>query len=175
MKVTEMAERIEQNLQLLTERLPEIPVLSIMLCRMTIQLGREMSAMFEQRIRPSGLTEAEFRVLTMLFSQANGTAHPGDLCAGAGQSPANMSRISDALVDRALITRVLSSEDRRRMVLRITEKGETLVRELLPSMWRPLKEMMRDFPESEQRQMLTLLKRMGGIMDAAAMPKEVSA
>jgi hypothetical protein len=62
------------------------------------------------------------------------------------------------------------------MVLRITEKGEALVRELLPSMWRPLKEMMRDFPESEQRQMLTLLKRMGGLMDeAAVIPKEQTA
>jgi len=79
-----------------------------------------------------GLAEAEFRVLTTLFSQPDGVAHPGDLCSRADQSPANMSRICDALVGRDLITRVLSDQDRRRMVLRITEQGEELVRELLP-------------------------------------------
>jgi DNA-binding MarR family transcriptional regulator len=73
-----------------------------------------------QMIRPFGLAEAGFRVLTTLFSQPDGAAHPSDLWARAEQSPANMSRISDALVSRELITRVFSVRDRRRMVLRIT-------------------------------------------------------
>jgi DNA-binding MarR family transcriptional regulator len=53
------------------------------------------------------------------------------------------------------------------MVLRITEKGESVVRELLPRLWGPLQEMMRDFSESEQNQLLSLLKRVGGLLDAA--------
>jgi len=58
-------------------------------------------------------------------------AHPGDLCSALGQSPANMTRVSDALVERKLITRILSGQDRRRMVMRITAKGEALVHECL--------------------------------------------
>jgi DNA-binding MarR family transcriptional regulator len=67
-----------------------------------------------------------------VFSQPDGVAHPGDLGVRALQSPANMSRISDASVHRDLITGMLSIHDRRRMVLRITGKGEDLVRRLLP-------------------------------------------
>jgi len=121
--------------------------------------------MLEQRIRPFGLAEAEFRVLTTLFSQPEGVAHPSDLCVRTSQSPANMSRISDALVSRDLITRVLSSQDRRRMVLRITEHGEELVRRLLPQLHAPLKEMYGEFTDAELQRLIGQLKRLGVKLD----------
>jgi MarR family transcriptional repressor of emrRAB len=153
-------DKLETNLRGLSARMPDLPLTEILLCRLMLHMGREMAAMLEQQIRPAGLAEAEFRVLTTLFSQPDGAAHPSDLCARAGQSPANMSRISDALVSRDLITRVLSVHDRRRMVLRITEQGEELVRRLLPQMFVPLRALYADFPEAEQRQMIAQLKRL---------------
>jgi MarR family transcriptional regulator, negative regulator of the multidrug operon emrRAB len=154
-------ELMEANLRSLEQRMPGLPVDGILLCRLLLHVGREMATNFEQQIRPFGLAEAEFRVLTTLFSQPDGVAHPSDLCARASQSPANMSRISDALVDRGLITRVSSVADRRRMVLRITEQGEKFVRELLPKLHRSLRRMLQDFPESEQRSMCAQLKKLG--------------
>jgi MarR family transcriptional repressor of emrRAB len=76
-----------------------------------------------------------------------------------------MSRISDALVSRDLITRVLSAHDRRRMVLRITEQGEELVRRLLPVLFAPLREMLKDFSDAEQHQLIAQLKRLGMRVD----------
>jgi len=152
--------KLEANLLALSARLSDVPLTEVLLCRLMQHMGREMSAMFEQQIRPFGLAEAEFRVLTTLFSQPDGAAHPSDLCVGAEQSPANMSRISDALVSRELITRVLSDRDRRRMVLRITERGEQLVRELLPKLFAPLRGLFAEIPQGEQRQMVDQLKRL---------------
>jgi MarR family transcriptional repressor of emrRAB len=159
---------LEDNLRSMASRIPDLPLTEILLCRLVMHAGREMAAGLEQKIRPFGLSEAEFRVLTTLFSQPDGVAHPSDLCSRASQSPANMSRISDALVSRDLITRVLSLHDRRRMVLRITEQGEELVRQLFPTMFRSLREMMSGFPEAEQRQMIDQLKRLCLRMDQAA-------
>ena len=153
-------DKLEANLGALAARMPDLPLTEILLCRLMLHMGREMAALFEQQIRPFGLAEAEFRVLTTLFSQPDGVAHPSDLCARAAQSPANMSRICDALVSRDLITRVLSAHDRRRMVLRITEQGEELVRRLLPVMFVPLRRMFAEFPEAEQRQLISQLKRL---------------
>jgi MarR family transcriptional regulator, negative regulator of the multidrug operon emrRAB len=158
-------ELMEENLQNLKKRMPDLPVSGILLCRLLLHVGREMTASFEQQIRPFGLAEAEFRVLTTLYSQPDGVAHPGDLCVRASQSPANMSRISDALVERGLITRVSSVADRRRMVLRITEEGERFVRDLLPKLHLPLLQMLRDFPDSEQRAMCEQLKKLAGELD----------
>jgi MarR family transcriptional repressor of emrRAB len=160
-----LLDKLEANLQAMGARMPDLPFTEILLCRLIMHAGREMAAGFEQQIRPFGLAEAEFRVLTTLFSQPDGVAHPSDLCARASQSPANMSRISDALVSRDLITRVLSVHDRRRMVLRITEQGEELVRRLFPKLFVSVREMMSDFPEAEQRQLISQLKRLCAKMD----------
>lgn len=158
-------ELMEADLQNLKRRMPDLPISGILLCRVLLHLGHEMTVKFEQQIRPFGLTEAEFRVLTTLFSQSDGAAHPSDLCARASQSPANMSRISDALVERGLITRVSSLHDRRRMVLHITEEGEEFVRQLLPKLHLPLRRLLQDFPETEQRQLAAQLKRLGAELD----------
>jgi MarR family transcriptional repressor of emrRAB len=161
---------LEANLRALGARMPDLPFTEILLCRLLLHMGREMAANFEQKIRPFGLAEAEFRVLTTLFSQPDGVAHPSDLCARAAQSPANMSRISDALVRRDLITRVLSVQDRRRMVLRITEQGEDLVRGLLPKLFVPLRGMLAEFSESEQRLLISQLKRIHANLEEAEKP-----
>jgi MarR family transcriptional repressor of emrRAB len=165
-------DKLEANLRGLGARVPDLPFNEILLCRLILHMGREMAASFEQKIRPFGLAEAEFRVLTTLFSQPDGVAHPSDLCSRAAQSPANMSRISDALVNRDLITRVLSAQDRRRMVLRITEQGEELVRRLLPTMFGSLRGMLVEFSEPEQRQLISQLKRLHANMDEADKPEE---
>jgi MarR family transcriptional repressor of emrRAB len=78
-----------------------------------------------------------------------------------------MSRISDALVRQNLITRVPSAQDRRRMVLRITEEGEDLVRRLLPKLAVPLRGMLAEFSESELRLMISLLKRLHANLEKA--------
>src|ERR1039458_2119490 len=101
-------QKLEANLERLRGRMPDLPTSCVLLSRLLQHLGRGMSAMLEHEIRPFGLNEAEFRVLTTLFSQPDGVAHPTDLCSKTSQSPANMSRISDALVSRDLITRLSS-------------------------------------------------------------------
>jgi MarR family transcriptional repressor of emrRAB len=161
-------ELMEENLRNLSARVPDVPASGILMCRLLLHIGRELASNFEQQIRPFGLAEAEFRVLTTLFSQPDGVAHPSDLCVRASQSPANMSRISDALVARGLITRVLSVHDRRRMVLRITEQGEQFVRQLLPKLFASLRELLKDFPEAEQRHLNAQLKRLGIELEQAA-------
>jgi MarR family transcriptional repressor of emrRAB len=160
-------EKLEANLERLRARMPDLPTSSILLSRLLQHVGRGMASMLEIEIRPFGLSEPEFRVLTTLFSQPEGCAHPSDLCAKTSQSPANMSRISDALVGRDLITRLSSLHDRRKMVLRITEQGEDLVRRLLPTMYQPLLEIFKDFSEDQQLQLMEQLKRLGANLDQA--------
>jgi MarR family transcriptional repressor of emrRAB len=158
---------LESSLAQMQARVPGMPVSKVLLTRVLLELGRTISAHFEQQIRPWGLNEVEFRVLSMLFAQPDGTAHPSDLCARTGQSPANMSRISDALVSRELITRVLSAQDRRRMVLRITPQGEELVRGLLPTLFAPLQAIFADLSEPELLQLIAQLRRVMAQLDAA--------
>jgi MarR family transcriptional repressor of emrRAB len=154
-------ELLDQSLGRLSARMPDAPITTILLSRAIVEIGRNLTALLEHQIRPHGLAEPEFRVLSALFSQPDGAAYPSELCDRTGQSPANMSRISDVLVRLQLITRLLSAKDRRRMVLRITDEGEQLVRRLMPTLFDPLKAMFEDFSEAEQLAMVKQLKRVG--------------
>src|SRR5580700_5008930 len=158
--VKHQLESMEANLARLSVLMPELPKNEILMVRLVKFLAHDLGMMFEQVLRPFGLGEGEFRVLTALFSQPQSTAHPGDLCARASQKPANMSRITDSLVRRELITRVPSAEDRRKLVLRITKKGVALVHRVLPAVWAPLRQLCSETSIKEQERMIADLRKL---------------
>jgi MarR family transcriptional regulator, negative regulator of the multidrug operon emrRAB len=158
--VRQQIESMESNLARLSLMMPELPKQEVLLVRLLLFLAHDLDTLLEQTIRPFGLGEGEFRVLTALFSQPQSTAHPGDLCARASQKPANMSRITDSLVKRDLITRVPSAEDRRKLVLRITKKGSALVHRVLPVVWAPLRQLCSDTSAKEQERLIADLREL---------------
>jgi MarR family transcriptional repressor of emrRAB len=161
---------IEQGMKRTAERLPGLPVTEALLCRVIILMGRVMAAHVDEVISPYQLTDIEFRTLLSLFSHADGTAGPSDLCAGLAQSPATMTRIGDVLVSRNLITRVLNDQDRRRMDIRITPQGEALVREVLPRMFDYTRDLYKDFSESEKSRLLAGLKKLFAQLTVESVP-----
>lgn len=150
--------------------LPELPLDEVLILRLILLLAHEFGLMLENKIRPFGLGEGEFRVLAALFSQPEGTAHPTELCLRASQSPANMSRISDALVRHDLITRCACESDRRRMVLRINEQGADLVRRILPPTFERLRSLYGAHSSEDKRTLIELLKRLAARFDDVLAP-----
>ncbi len=153
-------ELMEQGMRRAAERLPGLPVTEALLCRVIILMGRVITAHVDEAISPYQLSDVEFRTLLSLFSMPEGAACPSDLCASLAHSPASMTRIGDALVSRNLITRVLSDEDRRRMDIKITARGEELVREVLPRMFGYTRDLYRDFSAAEKARLLRDLKKL---------------
>ena len=152
------AAEIEAAVGRTAARFSEVPIVETSILRLLTLMGREISALLEQLLRPHGLNETDFRILMSLFSQPNGVAHPSDLCAYVAQSPANMTRVADGLCERGLITRVASEEDRRRTILRITADGEALARSLLPDTTARTKAIFSDMPQSARRALLEQLR-----------------
>ena len=162
--VTQLTE-IEAGLSKLQDRLEDLPITEILISRLLINLGREMNNRLDERLRPYGLTEAEFRALVSLHSFPEGSANPGDLCGGMGQSPANITRITDVLVERGLILRLPDAHDRRRLVLQVTPQGVTLLNELLPLMMEGVRESYRSFTPAKRDQLLASLKALAAAID----------
>jgi MarR family transcriptional repressor of emrRAB len=159
---------MEAALARATAHLPNLPATEVLIIRAVVLLAREFSALYEDELRPHGLNETDFRTLMLLFSQPNHTAHPSELCAHVGQSPANMTRVTDGLFERGLISRVASDEDRRRTILRITPAGEVLVHQLLPGTHARLREIFGDMPAADRHGLLSQLRAILGGMDRCA-------
>ena len=160
-------QRVEAGIERIAERTPGLSVTEAMILRVGVMLGRTLASRLEQWLKPTGLAEMEFRALMSLYTQADGRAHPSDLCATLAQSPANLTRVSDALVERGLITRELSDQDRRRVVMHITPAGEQLVSELLPEMIGNTRRLFSQYTADDKAKLLADLKRLLGALDAA--------
>src|SRR5262245_12535456 len=146
-------ERVENNVRRLAQTFEDLPVTEVLLARAVIMVGRDINALLERELKSSGLAEPEFRLLMALYSHG-GTAFAGDLCAALAQSPANLTRLSDSLVERGFITRNPDLEDRRRMQLTIQTPGEKLVRSLIPRIGPEIGAAFADFTATEKKQLL---------------------
>ena len=158
-------QNVEAGIQRIASRIPGTSVEHSLTFRVATLLGRELSARMDEFLASTGLSEIEFRALISVFSHGADAAYPGELCVTLSQSPANMTRVSDALVERGLITRAPSDQDRRRMQLRITPAGEDLVRQMLPRMAEFTRELFRDFSPDELARFLSDLKRVFAALD----------
>jgi MarR family transcriptional repressor of emrRAB len=172
-RLEQRAAEIEAAVQRTAERFGEVPVTETVALRLLVMLGREISALLEQALRPHGLNDTEFRTLMMLFSQPDGVAHPGELCAPAAQSPANMTRVADGLCERGLITRVASEQDRRRTILRITPAGEALARELLPQTVALTQSLFEPLRPAQRQALLEQLRALATRIDQRAHPAPI--
>ena len=157
--------QIEERLRKLARQLPELPATETLILRAAVILGRDFNAVLERRLKPAGLSDAEFRMLMGLRSH-DGHASAGDLCTALAQSPANLTRISDALVERGLVSRSPDTEDRRRMLLTLEPAGQQLVQALLPRIAPDIAAGFANFTSAEKQQLLESLKRVLAGIDA---------
>lgn len=156
---------VEANLQGTARRVPQLPLTELMICRVALILGRDLTGGLDQMLRPAGLTEPEFRVLMALFAR-DGAASPTELCGALAQSPANLTRIGDSLVKRGLVSRSNDATDRRRMHLALRPAGEQLLQALLPQMCSGVHAVFASFTAPEKAQLLAGLKKLLEGIDA---------
>jgi MarR family transcriptional repressor of emrRAB len=156
---------VEEAARRVSQRLPETRVQESILCRAAVILGRDLTSTLDQLLAPAGLAELEFRLLLNLFARG-GSAFPGELCPALAQSPANLTRISDLLVERGLITRAPDPDDRRKLAMSITPAGEQLAKDLTPQLTSHMTRLYRDFSDQDRTQFMEYIKRLVGALDA---------
>jgi MarR family transcriptional regulator, organic hydroperoxide resistance regulator len=74
------------------------------------------------------LTIAQVKSLFYIYNE--GTINFRQLAAAMKVTPSNVTGIIDRLVDQGLVSRTENPEDRRMLMLRLTEKGESLINNL---------------------------------------------
>ncbi|AXI04049.1 MarR family winged helix-turn-helix transcriptional regulator [Aquirhabdus parva] len=78
------------------------------------------------------LSTAGYITMHLINSAPDQIANPSDLTVCTGETRANMTRISDELVERGLLRRVTNEHDRRRVDLSLTDEGNALLKQVVP-------------------------------------------
>ena len=156
---------MDEGVERVGKLIPQMPALETRLCRLMLMLGGNIEEDLEYELKPNKLNHSEFLTLMILYSRPDGSSTPGELCEFTTQGATNMTRIANALVKRALITRGSSKEDRRRVLIRITPAGRRFVQKMLPPMFPQLGAMFAGFSATDKRQFDRLLRKLAGNLD----------
>lgn len=113
----------------------------------------------DEELGPLEITAAQFIVLVRLADNAHPIAI-SELCKQDAYDAGAMTRMLDRLEAKGLIQRSRSGEDRRVVLLELTQAGRTAYPRLRAVSMRVMNRSLGDFSPQEAQQLETLLLRM---------------
>ena len=112
----------------------------------------------DRELAPFDITSAQYVILVNL---AHGEADSAsELCKGVSYDPGAMTRMLDRLERKGLIRRVRCGDDRRKVILQLTDEGKAVYPKLVAVHVKVLNHFLRNFSKTQAAQLETLLRRM---------------
>lgn len=121
------------------------------------QVARELATALDRRLAHFDLTAQQAALL--LWSARQETS-PSQLIALLGTDTAGMTRLLDRVERKGLIRRRKHPDDRRSIVIELTEEGRALVPRLPPIFGRASGQLLAGFSADEVQHMTAMLQRM---------------
>ena len=118
----------------------------------------ELLAAMDRELEPFDVTSAQYIIMGHLVYNLASSA--SGLCKGIAYDPGAMTRMIDRLEAKGLIRRVRREDDRRAVVLELTDEGRAVFPKMRVKVVGVLNHLMRGFSKAEARQLESLLHRM---------------
>lgn len=112
---------------------------------------------FAQAVAGTGMRQVLFGILSII--KANPAINQGNVGRALGIQRANMVSLVNELVDKGMVHRETSPEDRRAFALTLTAKGEALMALCLANIREHEEHLLADLSASERETLIGLLMR----------------
>lgn len=121
------------------------------------EAAAQMTRAVDRRAKNLGISGAQWMVLIRIGGNVANTA--SDLCKMLGYDSGAMTRMLDRLEKLGLIERSPSDEDRRVMIVSLTDAGRTLYPQITPIAVDVIEEHLRGFSAEDIVQLIGFLDR----------------
>jgi DNA-binding MarR family transcriptional regulator len=121
------------------------------------QVGRDLGTALERQLAPLDLTAQQ---AALLLHASREPSSPSRLMAQLGTDTAGMTKLLDRLEGKGLLRRERHPDDRRAVVIRLTERGRALVPRLPPVFGRVTRQLLTGFTAEEVGRLTGMLQRM---------------
>jgi len=125
--------------------------------RLVSYLRSNLVTHLDNALEDKELTSAQYIVVVLLARGKVDTL--AELCEHMVYDRGAMSRLLSRLEDKGLVAKKQSVEDRRSTLLCLTEKGQQLYPEILPTVNDIYRKALTGFSDDEQKQLASLLFR----------------
>jgi DNA-binding MarR family transcriptional regulator len=131
-------------------------------------VARHREARLEMALKPVGLSLSRHRALSVIYTLEPCTM--SELADYSAVDRTTLTRTVDQLVDGGLVERATPREDRRQVVLTLTDQGRRTCRRSLKAIYAVSRELLTNVAEEDQRVVARSLEAMlGCLVDDPAM------
>ncbi len=124
------------------------------------RLTEALRRRFARHLARHGLTPPQFITLCSLDRCEGKSSRMGPLAAAAFQSAASMTGIVDRLLERGLARREQDPQDRRSVIVVLTEEGERLIHRIREERRRDMLHLLQRLPAEDQAQLSGILGKL---------------
>jgi DNA-binding MarR family transcriptional regulator len=145
---------------------------SAMLARALERVAASVNVGIAQVWRQHGLSHAAGNALAVIEGSARPMT-PGEISAAMHTTSGSITSLIDTLVKRGLVRRMDHAEDRRKVLVEITEAGQALLDAALPSVVLRVRDLQAGLTEAERRQLFALIEKLHesiGTLDLSTVP-----
>ncbi|BCB26507.1 MarR family transcriptional regulator [Sulfurimicrobium lacus] len=139
----------EERIRRVAERNPGMPVENVTLTRMFFYVYKALEDSANHFLAAYGLNNTHYIALIMIYSSEGNMLNPCKLSEALLSSRANITRLTDELVENGWVERQGSSADRRRVELSLTPAGTALIEKILPRNWERIDRLWAGFSPEE--------------------------
>jgi DNA-binding MarR family transcriptional regulator len=125
-----------------------------------LRTGNDVTHEVEAYFAKHNLTQGRFFVLMLLMDRLNQVPvarTPAELADISGVTRATMTGLIDTLEKDELVTREPDPKDHRMVSVKITSKGEFVLKEIVPGHLKTMSSLMRHLSDAERKTLVTLL------------------
>ena len=130
-------------------------------------VGAERRLRGRDRRGPHGLSFAEVRALMTLGREKDATTTAGALARAADLNPATVTALLDSLEARGIATRRRAEQDRRCVLVTLTDEGRRVLAEATATWQARLDRALADVPEADVAAASGVLRRLAVLFDEA--------
>ena len=134
--------------------LPAVPLRALL---RLMRVGNDVKASIESNLMKHDLSLARFALLAQLIRADHHQLTPSALAQQAGVTRATVTGVLDGLEKRGWVERRTHPEDRRSILVVLTDSGMSFMREILPDHIRYITSMIKDIEEADLARLLKTL------------------
>ena len=120
----------------------------------------EVFGIFSGRLAAHGLTPTQYAVLKCLWD-SEGSVNPKDIAQSLCLETSTISGVLDRMQKKGLIDRLIDLNDRRCVLVTITEEGRGLEKNVMEAIRAANEEALADFSPEEAETLRICLRRLG--------------
>lgn len=147
------------TLQQFAKRFPEMDPSAIFAAINLLHTSDQLNEAIDIHFQRHDTSKARFMILMLLKRYSEKLLSPSELADKACCSRATMTGLIDGLERDGFIERTPNENDRRGFNIKLTNKGENFMKNMLPDHFKRISKLMEHLTESERIQFVELLQK----------------